>query len=335
MKRIALPAAAALALLTAPVLAEGPSADPIGASDAPSKDSAPSEAPTDAEQPAAELVADEEVLSEEEQLAALKKMLGAIEGPHKGAPIGDIATIDVPAGAWFVPKEGTAKFDELSENLHSDNALGVLIGGTMESVAYFTWEDIGYVEDDEADLDADDLLSTMRENTVSSNAERRKMGYAQIELVGWVKKPFYNQKNQSLEWATEFREVGAEGSGTSNYNTRRLGRSGVMSVVLATDPKDVEVELAKLDVRMKTFNFTAGEEYASFKEGDRIAEIGLGALVVGGGAVALAKLGFFAKFWKVLVGIGAAIAGGIAKLFGRKKKDVVSPEVNRDDAGEG
>ncbi len=269
--------------------------------------------------------------TEAEQIAAFKKALGAIDGPAKAASLGGVATMDVPAGYWFVPKEGTPLFDQTIENLHDPKSVGVLVKGDMQTVVYFAFDPIGYVNDDEPDLDAAEILTGMREGTTQSNAQRASMGYPAIELLGWVKEPFYNDKTQSLEWALSFREAGETGEGTANYNTRRLGREGVMSVTLATSPSKVPDAVAEMNTNLANFAYVPGKDYASFKEGDRMAEIGLGALVAGGGALALAKVGFFKKFWKILAAGGAVLVAGIAKLFGRKKKE--TDIVASDDAG--
>lgn len=298
--------------------AEPAAADPVKPAEVPAEPAAADPAkptePTPAEPAAAEP-------TEAEQIAAFKKVLGAIEGPAKAAPLGDVATIDVPAGYWFVPKEGTITFDQTIENLHDAKSVGVLVKGDMQTVVYFSFDPIGYVDDDERDLDAGELLTTMREGTTQSNAQRASMGYPAIELIGWVKEPFYNDKTQSLEWALSFREAGQTGDGTANYNTRRLGREGVMSVTLATAPAKVADAVVEMNTNLANFAYVPGKDYASFKEGDRMAEIGLGALVAGGGALALAKVGFFKKFWKILAAGGAALVAGVAKLFGRKKKE--------------
>jgi len=68
-----------------------------------------------------------------------------------------------------------------------------------------------------------------------------------------------------------------------------------------------------------------GQAYADFREGDRVAEYGLGALIVGGAAAVAAKKGFFAviaKFliagWKLLLVGLVAVGGFFKRLFGRR-----------------
>ncbi len=71
----------------------------------------------------------------------------------------------------------------------------------------------------------------------------------------------------------------------------------------------------------KNFTWKAGESYAEFREGDKVAEYGLAALIAGGAAAVAIKTGFLAKFLKpIIIGVIAlfgAIASFFKKLFGR------------------
>ncbi len=75
-----------------------------------------------------------------------------------------------------------------------------------------------------------------------------------------------------------------------------------------------------------------GKTYAEYRQGDRLAEYGLAALVVGGAAMGAAKMGWlgklgvlFAKLGKaaflIVAGIAISIKKFFAKLFGRGKQD--------------
>ena len=78
-----------------------------------------------------------------------------------------------------------------------------------------------------------------------------------------------------------------------NYTSRLLGRSGVMSAVLVSSPQTLAEDMQAFNRALAGYDFVAGEKYAEFKSGDRIAEYGLGALVLGGAAAAAAKAGLF------------------------------------------
>jgi uncharacterized membrane-anchored protein len=111
-----------------------------------------------------------------------------------------------------------------------------------------------------------------------------------------------------------------------NYSSRLLGRSGVMSAVLVSDPGTLAADTLQFKTALRQFSYVPGEKYSEFKSGDRIAEYGLAALIVGGAAAVATKkgfwsllAGFFAAFWKVLVGVGVAALAGLGSLFKRKQ----------------
>ena len=69
------------------------------------------------------------------------------------------------------------------------------------------------------------------------------------------------------------------------------------------------------------FHFQSGQTYAEYRKGDKVAEYGLTALVLGGGAVLAAKSGlfaviakFFGKFLKLII-VGAIALGAVIKKF--------------------
>ncbi|MCA9513964.1 MAG: DUF2167 domain-containing protein [Myxococcales bacterium] len=300
-----LQAVAASALLLAPLTALA--------------DEAPPEALPAAEAPAAADPEREPTPEERaDMLATMKRELGAIEGPATGVELGDVATIDVPAGHWLVPTSGMARFNSIIENLADPTAIGAIATDDMDEVVYFSFDAVGYVKDDDRDLDADDLLESLREGTRQHNEQRRRLGYQELELTGWAQEPFYNEVTRSLEWAPRLRHLG-DTEEWVNYNTRRLGREGVIEVVLATSNERLAGALTRMNADLAGLAFVPGKDYASFREGDRIAEYGLGGLVVGGAVAVAAKMGFLKKFWKLIVGFLAVVGGGIAKLFGRKK----------------
>src|SRR5271157_3791249 len=94
----------------------------------------------------------------------------------------------------------------------------------------FGYNEAGYVRDDEKDkIDADSLLKSITEATDAANKIRQQHGWATIKVVGWHTKPFYSSQTNRLSWAILGRSSTED---TINYNTRLLGRRGVMSATL-------------------------------------------------------------------------------------------------------
>lgn len=240
------------------------------------------------------------------------------------AKLGAQATLTIPPTFRFLTGAQASKLVERMGNLSSHKELGLIGTDDLGWFVLFFFDDVGYVKDDEKDeLDAEKMAETMRENLVASNEERKEHNLEELNFDGWAIPPRYNPETKQLEWAHRLRSV----NGVSvNYNTRVLGRRGVMRVILVTDPELLQATLPAYADLMKGFQFTAGEDYSSFKAGDKVAEYGLIALVAGGAGAVAAKTGllsavlvFFKKGAKLIVIGVAALAAFLKKLFTGKK----------------
>ncbi len=247
------------------------------------------------------------------------------EGPAKVA-LGKIAEYQLLPGQHFVGADSLDRFYELTENMRSGREVGVVLDprGWM---LFFTFSDVGYVKDDEKDkLDADKLLASLREGQDAANEERRKQGWDEMKLQGWAAKPRYDATTNNLTWALQLTSSqDGHKSVWINESIRMLGRGGYMNVTLVADPE--EYAAASQDTARLlagNFGYIQGHRYAEWKQGDKIAAVGLSALVLGGGAAAAAKLGLFGKLGALLAKLGkgiivviAAIGAGLMKLFRR------------------
>ena len=235
------------------------------------------------------------------------------QGPIAGR-LGSVATIQVPKGYVFAGADDARVFLESLGNPASDTTVGVILPADGQWFALFEFEDIGYVKEDEKDsLDADAILDTIRKGTAEANKERAKRGWTAVEVVGWGQKPVYNPQTHNLEW-------GVIGKGTEgeviNYNTRVLGRRGVMAVKLVDGLDTYQKSLLVYRRLLGGFQFVQGETYAEYRKGDKLAKYGLTALIAGGAAAVAFKTGLFRYIWKILV-IGVVAVGGLFKrIFG-------------------
>lgn len=273
----------------------------------------------------------------EQQAAELKKLNEMVESfgwtrQGKGN-IGGMAEIAIPQGYRFTDGKGASKMLEFYGNPPSNSYLGMLATENFqEHSIIFEFDDIGYVKDDEKnDLDADELLSTMKEGQEAANEQRKKMGLDELEIMGWAVPPRFNDQTKNLEWAIILKSK-SDGGTNINHNTRLLGRKGVMEVTLMCSPEELQGLLPGYQKILEGFSYTQGETYAEYKSGDKIAEYGLTALVAGGGAYALAKSGLlgklgliFAKMGKaailLVVGVFVAIKKLFSKLFGFRQSE--------------
>ncbi len=238
---------------------------------------------------------------------------------HKGPGSENIAhkaTLRTDASVSFLDEPNSKRFLELTGNIPEDgNYIIVSSAEDSDWWATFDFDASGYVKDDE-EIDADDLLETLKSGDEPSNEYRRSLGIGELHTVGWAVPPHYDPQTRRLEWGLRLRSDEGE---TVNYTVRLLGRTGVMNATLVVDPESLDRDISSFKAALAGFSFNNGETYAEYREGDRVAEYGLAALVVGGAAAVAAKTGFLAKFWKLIVGGIAALVVGLGKVFGRKK----------------
>jgi uncharacterized membrane-anchored protein len=241
-----------------------------------------------------------------------------IAGPAK-VRLGDVAELNLPAGYHAVDKGSFKKFYEFTRNSMGGREAGVIIA-PEEWMLFFDYDATGYVKDDEKDsLDAKKLMKTMNANQQASNKERAKRGWDEMKVTGWAAEPHYDTKTNNLKWAIKLSSSSDNHqSEWINESIRLLGRGGVMEVTLVTGNDTFSADSAAASGMLaQNYTYVAGQRYAEFKEGDKMAEYGLAALVLGGAGAVAFKLGFFQKFWKLIVVGGAALIAGIGKLWNK------------------
>ena len=241
-------------------------------------------------------------------------------GPSE-ARISDKATLKVPAGFVFLDEKNTRRFLELVGNPPRDGFY-LFAPKTLNWFAVFNFDASGYVKDDEK-IDPDALLKSLKESDESSNEERQRLGLSKIYTDGWEVPPHYDSQTKRLEWGTRLRND--QGRTNVNYTSRLLGRTGVMSATLVTGKSTLAADTAAFNIALQQYSFVSGEQYSEFKQGDKLAAYGLGALVLGGAAAVAAKKGLFTiiggflvAFWKVIAGLLVAGAAGFKSLFKKK-----------------
>ena len=242
----------------------------------------------------------------------------------------DLATLDIPTGYRFLNGEDAAKLMEAYGNLPSTYD-GMIATDSLDWLVLFEFEKSGYVKDDEKDeLNAKKLLSTMQEQQELGNEYRQERGLEPMFLDGWAVEPKYNETTNNLEWGLLLRS-GSSGQFV-NYNTKLLGREGIMNVTLICDLDKLPTVLPTYQDLLLGHKYNSGKSYADYRQGDKLAEYGLTALIAGGTLYGAAKLGFlstimvfFKKFFKLviiaIVGIGVAIKKFFAKMAGREVRE--------------
>ncbi len=241
-------------------------------------------------------------------------------------------TLNVPKGFKFLDSKQTQYvLHDLWGNPEDTTVLGSLVpenrGVTYGDSWLFVinYQPDGYVKDDDAnEIDYDELLEQMKEDTKVSNEERKKLGYETAELVGWASKPFYDSNLKVLHWAKEIKFGNADVN-TLNYDLRVLGRRGMYNVSAVSNMSELQEVKSSIPGIINSIQFKDGDKYIDFDSStDTVAAWTIGGLVAG---KVLAKAGFFAilaKFGKVIfIGLIAAFAA-VKKFFFNKKDPVVS-----------
>jgi len=241
------------------------------------------------------------------------------EGPAK-ASLENVAQIDVPVGYVFLDGKTTRALLKAEGEPVSGQEMGLIESTNEHWSVMFEFSGDGYVKDTDKDkLDPDKLLASIKRGNDAANKQRVSAGRSPLEIIGWEVPPKYDETTHNLEWAirgtVDDRQI-------LNYNTRLLGRKGVMEVVLIVEPDKLKETLPTFRKLLAGYNFQTGQTYAEYRPGDKVAKYGLAALVVGGATVGAAKLGLFAwlavflkKGWKLVVLAFAAVVTFFKKLF--------------------
>lgn len=240
------------------------------------------------------------------------------------------STISIPEGYRYLEGQDAAKLMEAYGNPPSSYD-GLIAVDNLDWLVLFEFENSGYVKDDEKDeLNADKLLATIKKQQDQGNEYRRNQGLEELFIDGWAVEPKYNETTNNLEWGLLLR---TPTSGQFvNYHTKLLGREGLMNVTLICDLAQLQEVLPTYQTLLLGHQYNPGKSYAEYKQGDRVAEYGLTALIAGGALFGAAKLGllatimaFFKKFVKLIiigvVAIGVAIKKFFAKMAGRHVRE--------------
>ena len=251
-----------------------------------------------------------------------------VEGPAD-IKFAEQAVLHLPADLVFVPRNEAARILKAMGNRPSADTLGMIFPQGKENwFMTARYVQSGYIKDGDAkEWNADDLLKDIKEGTEVVNQERKQRGIPEMDIVGWIERPAYDEKTHRLVWSLASRDRGAPATEEQgvNYNTYLLGREGYVSMNLVTGANTVESQKPLARQILASVEFNKGKTYGDFNEStDHVAEYGLAALV---GGVAAKKLGlfalaaaFFAKFAKVIILAVAGVGVAAAKLFKRNKE---------------
>lgn len=255
-----------------------------------------------------------------------------VEGPTTVDLGENLAQVRLGEKYLFTGAEETRRIMEQMGNPSDGSEVGMIVpqAEAQNWFLLFEYNPIGYVPDHEKDsLDADAILASIREGTEEANKTRNERGIAPLHIIGWQDKPYYDEQTHNLTW-TILADSEEDGQTYQivNHNIRLLGRTGYMSVVLVADPEELPGLLPEVKQILGGFAYKTGQRYAEYVQGDKLATIGLTALIAGGAGAAAANTGFFkalAKFGKGIVIAIMALLGavwrGIKSIFGGSREE--------------
>lgn len=246
------------------------------------------------------------------------------DGPRKIDLEHDI-TIDLPASYTFLPLPDAVTLMRRLGNFYNDNLLGVITTSDEENRHWFVtvrYTDDGYIDDKEQ-IDADALLKSIKQGTEQANSERIKNGFPPAHVDGWTEAPRYDSAAHRLTWALTLESARGQ---SLNYNTRVLGRHGVVALNLVTQPESIAVDKPHATTLLAATAFKNGARYEDFdKKHDKVAQYGLMGLILGGAGIAAVKvvkvgllaglLKFLIAGWKIVVAFFVAVGAGIKRFF--------------------
>lgn len=269
--------------------------------------------------------------------AYIDSIAGTLTYSTDAVTIGDnLATLNVPEGYRYINGADAEKvLVDMWGNIPDEGgSLGMLfplkyspnedmIDGYAINITYV---EEGYIKDEDAkDMDYDELMEGMKEDTKAESDMRVEAGYGPVELVGWASSPFYDQANKKLHWAKEVKFDDSE-ENVLNYNILALSRKGYIKLNVIGGMNALEGVKNDIDGILPSVILNEGNRYSDFDSStDNIAAYGIGGLIAGKilaktGFVAVA-LAFLAKAWKLILVAFLALGGGIKKLFGGGKKE--------------
>lgn len=262
-------------------------------------------------------LADPPPTAEKRRLIELSQQIRWQQGPGRFA-VGSQATIQLPRGFQITDHAGAQIYMEIQGNPSNSSyqSIVTLTENPFVDFLVFMYDNSGKVDDSDANsIDANELLDQLRANTIAGNVQRKQAGQESLFVDGWIIPPHYNTAAKRLEWA--YRMHSEKVYGNANWDTRILGRHGVMSVKLVASPDQIESILPGVNQLLQGFSFNTGSDYAAWRSGDKVAAFGVAALVTGSTTAVATKLGFFQKFGLFLAKFFYVIVAGLGAVFWR------------------
>lgn len=231
--------------------------------------------------------------------------------------------LSLPSNHYALLGADSREFARLSNGQSDETIEAVVFDENFDTAVWFESNDSGYIHlNDWEQLNSEDLLKLISENTEKANEERRKNNISEIHVVGWLQPPILDRNSNTVYWAIEATE---NENKIANSVAIRLSRKGYEKLTWSTDKSSYTPFGGQLDIMLRSHNFDQGYRYSDYMAGDRAAGYGIATLVgmtlggkiakVGGLSLLLKKIGGF-----ITAGLGVLFLK-FKKLFKRKKDE--------------
>jgi hypothetical protein len=182
------------------------------------------------------------------------------------------------------------------------NLMGILEPLSGDGYVLLGFAPIGYVKEDELSrLDADAMFKTAWDRIQRQNSDLVRQGLPGISAMHWEMNPAYSASEHSLEWALRSE---MQGETVINHTVRLMGRRGVLDLTAVHSAKSDSIPLRDL---AQGIAFREGENYASYRSGDKLAAAGAVELLISDSASP--ESGVYRNPYVWGVGLGAIICG--------------------------
>src|SRR5207247_2505851 len=101
------------------------------------------------------------------------------------------------------------------------------------------------------------LMNQFRDGAKEGNNQRKLLGFKPYFVGDWAEKPRYDKAKHQVIWAVTLKDEDTATAPATvvNYNTRILGRSGVLSLNLVTDFGKLEENKPKVAALLDDTSF--------------------------------------------------------------------------------
>lgn len=233
------------------------------------------------------------------------------------------------ASIYFNKEYWVLEGEDARQILYWNNGLEIptdIYAENVEKGYYYDFEfsDSGLIKiDDWEKINANDFIKEKRETAKQNNPSRQAKGLSTITNIKWNEKPTLDRQNNQVYYSLLV--TWSDGQQSIDSKILTLGRRGYTTITLVSSPESYSPALLKS--MSKNYQYGKNEKYTDWKSGDKVAALGIGALLASSLGLKAVKpgllaviLGFLKKFWFIIFLPFIALGNVFKKMFSKGKK---------------